>query len=118
MTNKTMLAIGITLLMTFAPFLQAAEQSRDAFLESMKSDLLTPCADSKFMECIGSNKSECVVRINNLMRDCRITLPAVLTDSNRDASADDFSVCFSKGIINKFSVSEEKYNTCLAQKPK
>ena len=112
------MAFALTLTLVYAQSSNASEQTREDYLDSMKSDLLKPCSDNKFMECVNSNKSECVVRINNLMRDCKITLPATLTDANLDESADKFSVCFSDGIIKKFSISEQEYNTCLSQKPR
>lgn len=118
MNVKTLLLVGLGLMMVYAQSATANEQTRDDFLASMQADLLKPCSDSDFMNCLGSNESECILRINNLMRDCKINLPATLTDSNLDRSADAFSVCFSDGIIKKFSVSEQKYNTCLSNKPK
>ena len=117
MNLKMISVVGLIFILSYVQSVNAKEQSRDDFIASMKSDLLKPCSDNKFMECVNSNKSECVVRINNLMRDCKITLPATLTDTNLDESADKFSVCFSDGIIKKFSISEQEYNTCLSQKP-
>jgi len=118
MNFKMITVVGLTFILSYAQSVSAGEQSRDDYLDSMKSDLLKPCSDNKFMECVNSNKSECVLRINNLIRDCKITLPVTLTDTNLDESADKFSVCFSDGIIKKFSISEQKYNTCLSQKPR
>lgn len=118
MNIKPIMVFTLTLLLGYSHSLSASEQTREEYLESMKPDLLKPCSDDKFMQCVDSNKSECVLRINNLIRDCKIKLPATLTDSNLDESADKFSVCFSDGIIKKFSISEQKYNSCLSQAPK
>lgn len=117
MNSKIAMIVGLTIIMSYTQLVSAKDQSRDDFLESMKPDLLKPCSDSAFMKCVDSNESECIVRINHLIQDCKINLPVVMTDINRDKSADKFSVCFNKGIIKKFSISEQKYNSCLVQKP-
>lgn len=118
MNFKMILVVGLTFILSYTQSVNAKEQSRDDFIASMKPDLLKPCSDSDFMKCIGSNKSECTIKINQLIRDCNSSLPAVLTDANSDSSADSFSVCFSRGTIKAFSVSEKIYNTCSAPKPK
>ena len=118
MNSKIIIVVGLTFILSYTQFVSAKEQSRDDFIASMKTDLLMPCSDKNFMKCIGSNESECTTKVNQLIRDCKNSLPAVLTDTNSDSIADNFSVCFSSGIITAFSVSEKKYNTCSAQEPR
>ncbi len=113
MNIRTIMLVGLTPLLFFTQTLVAGEQSRDDYLQSMRTDLLKPCSENRFIQCVDSNEAECLVRINNLIQDCKVNLPVIMTDLNRDESADKFSVCFDQGLVKKFSISEEKYNSCL-----
>ena len=106
---------GLFLLAVSFPLAAEQTMSREDYVARSHDDLLAPCKNENFARCLGTSRSECENRVNQLVKDCSQKLPANLTEKNFDVSADEYASCVFGGLQKSFNKSSEQIGDCENQ---